>query len=136
MNPAKMAATDNGVNKVEGLFVPLGLFAAITIILSFAFWFKYRARSEMQATIRSSIEQGQELSPEIVDRLAHPQAGKDKDLRLALIWLALAIGLALCGFFIPEPSGHVFQACLAGAAFPLCIGIAYVIMWRFTSTEK
>ena len=121
---------------MEGILVPLGLFAAITIILSFAFWSKYRARSEMQATIRKSIEQGQELSPEIVDRLAHPQAGKDKDLRLALIWLALAIGLALCGFFIPEPSGHVFQACLAGAAFPLCIGIAYVIMWRFASNER
>jgi hypothetical protein len=121
---------------VEGLFVPLGLFAAITIILSFAFWFKYRARSEMQATIRTSIEQGQELTPEIVDRLGNPAPPKYKDLRLALIWLAIAAGLSLCGFFVPDPNRHALQGCLAGAPFPFCIGVAYLIMWRFTSNER
>jgi len=90
----------------------------------------------MQMTIRSAIEKGQELSPEIIDRLGNPMPAKDKDLRLALIWLALAIGLALCGYFVPDPSGHAFQGTLAGAAFPLCIGVAYLIMWRFTDNER
>ncbi len=90
----------------------------------------------MQQTIRSAIEKGQELSPEIIDRLGNPTPPKDKDLRLALIWLALAVGLALSGFFAPDPSGHAFNGALAGAAFPLCIGVAYLIMWRFTDNER
>lgn len=116
--------------------IPITMFVGLTVILSLVFYFKYRARHDMQSTIRKAIQQGQELSPEIVDRLGHPRKSKDQDLRYALIWLALAAGLALTGFFAPDPSGHAFHGTLAGAAFPLCIGIAYLIMWRFTDTSK
>jgi hypothetical protein len=112
------------------------MFAGLTVIVCLFFWFRYRGRSDMQMTIRSAIKKGQELSPEIIDRLGNPTPPKDKDLRLALIWLALAIGLALCGYFVPDPSGNAFQGTLAGAAFPLCIGVAYLIMWRFTDNER
>ena len=90
----------------------------------------------MQQTIRTAIDKGQELSPEIIDRLGNPTPPKHKDLRLALIWLALAAGLALSGFFAPDMSGMAFQGSLAGAAFPFCIGLAYLIMWRFTGNER
>jgi len=121
---------------VAGEFVPITMFIGLTIIISLFFWFKYRGRSEMQATIRSAIERGQELSPEIIDRLGHPRRQKDQDLRLALIWLAIAAGLALCGFFVPDPTGNAFRGTLSGAAFPFCIGVAYVIMWRFAGKEQ
>lgn len=121
---------------MAGEFIPISMFVGLTIIICLFFWFRYRARSDMQVTIRSAIERGQELSPEIVDRLGHPKAPRHKDLRLALIWLALAAGLALCGFFAPDPSGTAFQGTLAGAAFPFCIGVAYLIMWRFASDER
>jgi len=116
--------------------IPITMFVGLAVVISLFFWFRYRGRSDLQTTIRSAIERGQELTPEIVDRLGHPTPPKDKDLRLALIWLAIAAGLALCGFFVPDPSGNAFQGCLAGAAFPLCIGIAYLIMWRFASNER
>jgi len=112
------------------------MFAGLTVIISLFFWFRYRGRSDTQMTIRSAIEKGQELSPEVIDRLGNPTPPKDKDLRLALIWLALAAGLALSGFFAPDPSGFAFQGSMAGAAFPFCIGVAYLIMWRFTDNER
>ncbi len=121
---------------MEGILVPLGLFAGLTIVLGLAFWFKYRGRSDMQTTIRTAIEQGQELTPEIVERLGHQPRSKDQDLRNALVWLSLAAALALCGFFVPDPSGYALKGCLAGAAFPLCIGLAYLIMWRFTERKQ
>lgn len=116
--------------------IPISMFAGLAVVISLFFWFKYRGRADLQATIRAAIEQGQELSPEIVDRIGTPRRQKDQDLRLALIWLALAAGLSLCGFFVPDPSGHALQGCLAGAAFPFCIGVAYLIMWRFASDER
>jgi hypothetical protein len=112
------------------------MFAGLTVVVSLFFWFRYRARSDMQATVRTAIKQGQELSPEIVDRLGQPRRQKDQDLRLALIWLAIGAGLAICGYFVPDPSGHALGGMLAAAAFPVCIGIAYIVMWRFASREQ
>ena len=56
----------------------------------------------MQTTFRLALDKGVELSPELIDRLGHPKPPKDKDLRLALIWLSLAAGLALCGLAVPD----------------------------------
>ncbi len=121
---------------MAGEWVPIVMFTGLAVVISLFFWFRFRARGEMQATIRTAIEKGQELSPEIIDRLGNPATPKHKDLRLALIWLALAAGLALSGYFAPDPSGHAFPGALAGAAFPLCIGLAYMIMWRFTGDDR
>lgn len=111
--------------------IPISMFIGMTVVLGLFFWFKHKNRNDMQQTIRLALDKGQELSPELIDRLGHPKAGRHKDLRLALIWLALAAGLALCGLAVPDPTGHALQGCLAGAAFPLALGVAYLIMFRF-----
>jgi len=121
---------------VAGEWVAIIMFIGLTVIISLFFWFRYRGRGDMQQTIRAAIDKGQELSPEIIDRLGNPTTPKHKDLRLALIWLALAAGLALSGFFVPDPSGQAFRGTLAGAAFPFCIGVAYLIMWRITESDR
>jgi hypothetical protein len=41
------------------------------------------------------------------------------------------LGLALCGWAVPDPSGYALRGCLSGAAFPFSIGVAYIIMWRY-----
>ena len=116
--------------------IPISMFLGITVMVSLFFWFRYKARGELQATIRTAIDKGQELTPEIIDRLGSQQPSKDKDLRNGLIWLAIAAGLALCGWAVPDPSGHALRGCLAGAAFPFMIGVAYMIMWRYTERAR
>lgn len=120
---------------MEGILVPIAMFAATTIIISFFFWFRYRARSEMQQTIRSAIDKGQELTPELVESLGKPQQpSRDKDLRLSLIWFAIAFGISLFGAAIGavETEEDVFLIMTGIAAMPFMIGTAYMIMWRFT----
>ena len=112
------------------------MFAAIAVTVCLVIYFKYRARRDMQATIRTAIKQGQELTPEIVDRLGTPRKGRDQDLRYAIMWLAVGIALAMVGVFVPDPSGHAFHGTLAGATFPFCIGLAYLVMWRFTDRPQ
>ena len=114
---------------MEGVFAIVGTFGGLTLVLSLLFWFRYRNRRDMQQTIRMALDKGHELTPELVDRLGHPKAPKDKDLRLAVIWLALAVALVLCGVFVPDPSGYALKGIWAGAAFPLCIGLGYLILW-------
>ncbi len=116
--------------------IPIALFAAIALIFCIVLYFKQRSRAEMQQTIRLALEKGNELTPEIISRLGEPEPSKNRDLRRALIWLALAVGLALCGFFVPDPSGNALRGTLAGAAFPLAIGVAYMIMWRYGARDE
>lgn len=110
----------------------IGLAAVLgpVILIGLFFWLRFKSRRDMQDTIRTALDKGQDLSPELIDRLGHPKEPKDKDMRLAVIWLAVAAGLVLIGFAIPEPDA--LRGILAGAAFPFTIGIAYVILHKFT----
>ena len=113
--------------------IPIVMFIVIGLIFLMFLYFRFRSRAEIQQTIRLALERGNELTPELVNRLGEPEPGKNKDLRLALIWLGLAAGLALCGLAVPDPSGYALRGCLAGAAFPFAIGVAYLIMWRYAA---
>lgn len=114
-------------------WVPISMFVGLTVVISIFFWFRYRARSEMQQTFRMALEKGQELTPEVIDRLGHPKPSPDKDLRLGVIWLALAAGLVLIGFAVPDEDA--LRGLLAGAALPFAIGLAYMILHRFTDRD-
>lgn len=114
--------------------IPIVMFLGLTVVFCTLFWFRYRARREMQETFRMALDKGQELTPEVIDRLGHPKPSKDKDLRLGVIWLALAVGLVLIGFAVPDEDA--LRGLLAGAAFPFAIGIAYLILHRFTDRNQ
>ena len=115
----------------EGLWVPIAMFASMTIIFCALFWLRYKTKEGMQQTFRAALDKGQELTPEVIDRLGHPKPAKDKDLRLGIIWIAVAIGLTAFGFGIPDED-DVARIFMGIAAFPLVLGIAYLILHRFT----
>ena len=104
------------------------------ILLGIYFWLRYRSRHDMQETIRLALDKGHDLSPELIDRLGHPKASKNKDLRLGVIWLGLAAALALCALFVPEPEAR--PGLLMAMAFPACIGSAYMLIWRFAGSDE
>ena len=87
----------------------------------------------MQDTIRVALEKGHELSPDLIDRLGHPKAPKDRDLRLGIIWVAVAIGFALFSFAIPEEDAT--RPMLGIAAFPFVIGVAYLLLNKFAKRD-
>lgn len=112
--------------------IPIALFTAIALIFFIVMYFRHRGRADMQQTIRLALERGTELTPEIINRLGAPaEPSKNRDLRLGLIWLALAVGTALFGLAVPDPSDHAKMALLGISGFPFAIGLAYMIMWRY-----
>ena len=115
--------------------IPIVMFLVVGFVFFLVLYFRHRNRAEMQQTIRLALERGTELSPELINRLGEPEPSKNKDLRLGLIWLALALGLVLCGIVVPDPTGDALRGCLAGAAFPFAIGLAYMIMWRYGAKD-
>ncbi len=122
---------------MEELWVPIVMFAGLTIIISLFFWFRFRARKEMQQTIRTAIDKGQELSPELVESLGTSQKRSEyQDLRNGMIWLAVGIGIALFGVAMGQIEDEILPIMTGISALPFMIGIAYVIMWRVTERGK
>ncbi len=110
--------------------IPISMFLGLTIVFCVLFWFRYRTRSEMQQTFRAALDKGQELTPEVIDRLGHPKVSKDKDMRMSVIWLAIGVGIFAFGFGIPDED-DVWRIFAGIAAFPFAIGIAYMILHKF-----
>ena len=112
-------------------WIPIVMFIGMTIVLCSVAWLRYKTKEGMQQTFRAALEKGQELTPEIIDRLGHPKAPKDKDLRLGIIWIAIALALAAFGFGIPDEE-DVARIFMGIASFPFLIGVAYLILHKFT----
>ena len=114
-----------------GLFVPIVSMIVIGLVLIAFFHYRSRNRDKLQATIQQAIEKGNELTPELIDRLAGPKPGPDRDFRRGLIWLAVGIGFVLFGAIIQEEDA--FRALSAIGMFPILIGAAYMVMWKTTN---
>ncbi len=123
------------VDVVE-IFIPIVMFVGITVVLSLFVWFRFRMRNDAQSTIRTAIEKGHELTPEVIDRLGHPQPHKDRDLRVSLIFFALAIALTLFGIALPVDEEHAQRVFMGIAAFPFSLGVAFLVMWLFTERRS
>lgn len=116
--------------------IPIVMFISLAVVLIAVFWFRWRARDGMQQTIRMALDKGHELTPEIIDRLGHPKEAKDKDLRLGVIWLSIALGLALMALAVGSFAAEALQGTLASAALPFAIGLGYLVIHFLTGKDE
>ena len=114
---------------VTEALIPISMFLALAVVISLFFMFRYRARRDLQDTLRTAIDKGQELTPEIIEQLGTPPASPDRDLRRALIALGVAGGFALFAVVLGEEDA--VRPLLAVSCFPLVVGIAFLLMYRF-----
>jgi Na+/H+ antiporter NhaD/arsenite permease-like protein len=115
------------------LLIPMVFFSMVAIIAWGFFYFRNRGRTELQATIRQALDKGQELSPELIDRISEPKPGKMRDLKRGLIWVAVAIGFVGLGFTIPDAEARPVM--LGFSVFPVAVGLAYILIWKLTPVD-
>ena len=118
----------------EEILIPFIVFGSMVIGFVSFLYYRHKARVETQHTFRLALEKGSELSPEFMKQLGTPEPDKDRDLRRSLIWFALALGLVLIGFAVPEP--EALRGLLAGAALPFSIGSAFMIMYVYGKKKE
>ena len=113
--------------------IPIVLFISLAVVVALFLFFKNKAKREMQKTLRAAIDKGQELTPEVIERLGTPPAAKDRDLRRGIIGLAIGAGFLCLGYAIPDDDA--FQAMLGIASFPIALGIGFLIMHKLSSND-
>ena len=115
-------------------FIPIVLFLTIGGTFALAFYFKYKTRHDVQHTVRTAIERGDPLSPEIIETLAASLTSPYADLRRGVISLALGAGIYLFAILIGEPD--VVGPLTGIAMFPILVGLAYLGLWFFVGRRN
>ncbi len=122
----------------SSILVPIGFFAMIAAIVLVPGWLKSRERSEMQATLRSAIDKGQPMPPEVIDALTknvkQPSSALS-DLRTGVIWIAIGIGIGVFGYFVSYEADEAFHPLIGIGSIPAIIGLTYVILSFFNPNK-
>ena len=116
-----------------GEMIPIVMFLVFGLVIIGYFYFRHRTRQEIQATVRSAMEHGQQLTPEVLEGLSDSLNSRHGDLRRGVISMALGIAFFLfAGFLGQEEAVGPLRAV---STFPFLIGIAYLALWFFTKRK-
>jgi F0F1-type ATP synthase assembly protein I len=80
------------------IFVVGGLWLMIGTVAVVAIWGGVKAKQEMNLTARRAIENGQQLSPELLNALQKPVKPAEQDIRGGIVLVALALGFIAAAF--------------------------------------
>ena len=103
--------------------IPIVMFMVIGAVVSLVLYLRYRTRRDLQETIRTAVDRGTELSPEVLNALS-TSISQTNDLRRGVIAIALGVGFFVFGQVVGEPDAE--QPMMAIATFPFLIGLAYL----------
>jgi hypothetical protein len=126
-----------------GIIAILAVFGTITAIIVGPSWLKSRERREIQTTVRTAIDKGQPLPPEVIEALSKDITknlpSRTKDIRRGIIWLAVGIGIAAFSLINDmgdrDWSDNVGDGMLAFAVIPATIGLAFLILSFFNKNR-
>ena len=130
---------------MEDILVPLGLFfAPVVLILGLTLapkWLRSQERLRAQELVRAAIERGQELPPELINALTKDAkqakvSSSVRDVRIGVILLSVATGLALLGVALRSVAEEPFFSLVGSAAIPGAIGVAFIILSFFNPNKR
>jgi len=126
-----------------GIIAILAFFGTITAIIVGPGWLKSRERREIQTTVRTAIDKGQPLPPEVIEAMSKDITknlpSRTKDIRRGIIWLAAGIGIAAFSLILnlgsDDWTDHVGGVVQAIAVIPATIGLAFLILSFFNKNR-
>jgi len=121
-------------NPMEVELVPITLFVSMAMVAGLVIYFRFRGRRETQKTLRSFIDKGHELTPELLEKISEPKRPANADMRRGIVAMSLGLGFAAFGILLGE--ADAVRPLVAIAAFPFVVGLAYLGLWFFRDKEK
>jgi hypothetical protein len=113
---------------MAGEMVPIVLFLVMGLVIVAYYYWNHRNRASIMDTVQKAIEQGETLTPELLDRLGAAVNPRMRDLRRGVVFLALGIAGLLCSLFFDV--ADVVNGIRAASVFPLMLGLAFLLVWK------
>jgi hypothetical protein len=121
-----------------GALVPISFFAMIAAIVLVPRYWRSKERQSLQETLKMAIEKGQPLPTEIVESISHdrkPPPSPQRDLRTGIVWLGVAVGIAVFGLAMGYEEPDATYPLLGMSAFPGFIGLAFIAISLLTKSK-
>jgi len=143
LHPKGLFDASNGYTKqflferrvnMAGELIPMVLFVVIGFITIGFFYFNSKNRQSIMDTVQKAIDQGGELTPELLTKLGAAVNPRVRDMRRGIVFLALGVAGLLCSLFFSET--HVVSGIRAGSMFPLLLGAAFLLVWRLNRNQE
>jgi hypothetical protein len=120
------------------MLIPIAFFAMIAAIVIVPGWLKSQERAQMQDTLRSAIDKGQPMPPEVIDALTKnvkvaPTAVSD--LRTGVIWLGIGLGIAAFGYILSYEWDEGFTVMGGIGSIPAIIGLTFITLSFFNPNK-
>lgn len=115
------------------VFIPISLFVCIAVIIWTYINHLSTSKKEQQLTLQKLIDSGQALSPELITSIAKPKnQDNNQDFSRGILAIGLAVAVFIYGFF-----GLVSEEEFTWlSAFPLSIGIAFLLIHKFKPKDQ
>lgn len=123
---------DGFIGELTGLAAVVLIFGSVPAIIVAAIYFKSKERQKTQDMIRLAIEKGQPLPTDLVEAITRdvkPRPSRQRDLRVGIMWIAVAAGMVAFAYALGYgPGPDAFWPLIGLAAFPGFIGVALLVM--------
>ncbi|MEL6861729.1 MAG: DUF6249 domain-containing protein [Pseudomonadota bacterium] len=117
---------------MEDVLIPIFFFLAIISGIWLFSHYNYKKRLTAHETLRLAVEKGQEVSPELVERMSYLNDPIKSDLRRGILLIAFGIAFMILGSIVPHDEPEATRGIIGIASFPIVLGLAYLGLWRFS----
>jgi len=112
-------------------WIPIVLFLVIGLTTSAYFYWNNRNRAAIMDTVQKAMDNGKELTPELLIQLGAAVNPRARDLRRGIVIFSLGVATLLCSLFFADPD--VVSGLRAGSMFPLMMGAGFLLVWKLNS---
>jgi hypothetical protein len=108
--------------------IPITMFIVLGFAVLAYFYWNYQNRVTIMKTVEKAMDQGKELTPELLVQLGAAGNPRIRDMRRGVVFLSLGIAGILCSLFFTD--ADVVNGIRAGAVFPLMLGFGFLLVWK------
>lgn len=110
---------------MSDLWIPITGVICLTIMVIVNVISSRKNKKEVQLTIRQLLDKGENITPELLEKLGTFKPQKIIDLRRGLALAAIGLACVFSGFIVNE-----IRVGLAIGVFPLLLGVAFFLCWK------
>lgn len=112
---------------MPGEMIPIVMFVVLGFVVLGYFYWNHKNRESIMSAVQKAIDQGKELTPELLMQLGAAGNPRLRDLRRGIIFLSLGVAGFLCSLFFGD--ADVVNGIRAGTVFPLMLGVGFLLVW-------